>query len=339
MKNNIITIIFITQLLVCFSSQSATLIVDGNLGHDTSATHMYSTLQAAHDAASSGDTIYVRGAADYPILTVSKQLHFVGPGYFLAENLDTRADNTHAQINGLTCNPGSSGSSFTGLYFKGQATIEDSNITLKRCRFFADSTDNIQILKNSPNTIITQNYILSDWSDNSAHGISINTPGNSSFEISNNYIQMDDRQFDAIVTSVATVIKNNVFFGKLTVSNSTIKNNIARDIGGLSGDNNGIINNIANSTQFGTTNGNQSNVSMSSVFVGSGTTDGQWQLKASSPAINAGDDFLDIGMFGGSNPYVLSGIAPLPTIYSFRSSSTATNSSDLRFNMKIKARE
>ncbi len=53
---------------------------------------------------------------------------------------------------------------------------------------------------------------------------------------------------------------------------------------------------------------------IATVFVASGTTDGQFQIEASGPADETGENDADIGMFGGSEPYVLSGIPPIPTI-------------------------
>jgi hypothetical protein len=45
------------------------------------------------------------------------------------------------------------------------------------------------------------------------------------------------------------------------------------------------------------------------------STDGQWQLKANSPALGAGENGVDCGMFGGSTPYILSGMPNIPAIY------------------------
>jgi len=340
MKIRIISTIVITTLLICLSTHSGTWIVDNNIGRSASAD--FTSLQAAVDSPSvvNGNTIYVMGSSSYGALTVDKELHFIGPGYFLAQNPDTRANISEAQITTLDCNAGSSGSSFTGLYFTNLVDIRDSNITFKRNRFLiADVNINIRILDNSPNTIITQNFIQNfDTSSCCAEAIQVNTTGNSSIEISNNYIQMFNASFEAIRVSIPTIIKNNVIFGQLVVSDSTLSNNILRE-GSVVGTGNGVNNNIGNGTQFGSFAGNQENVDMTTVFIGSGSDDGQWQLKTGSPAIGAGDDSTDIGMFGGSNPYVLSGIAALPTIYSFISNSTGTNSSDITVNMKIKASE
>ena len=100
-----------------------------------------------------------------------------------------------------------------------------------------------------------------------------------------------------------------------------------------------IRNNISSGTVFGTSNGNQSNVDMSTVFVGpeGNSTDGQWQLKPGSPAIGAGTDGNDIGMFGGPSPYVLSGIPGIPHIYFFSSPANGSGSSGLQVHIKAKS--
>ncbi len=66
---------------------------------------------------------------------------------------------------------------------------------------------------------------------------------------------------------------------------------------------------------------------INSVFTGSPrtvageTTDGKFRLKPGSPAIGAGIDGVDLGIFGGPNPYKLSGIPSIPTIYKLEASS------------------
>ena len=66
--------------------------------------------------------------------------------------------------------------------------------------------------------------------------------------------------------------------------------------------------------------GNVANVNMGTVFVGyptqgSYSTDGRFQIIAEGPADGAGEGGIDCGMFGGSLPYVLSGLPPVPRIY------------------------
>ena len=94
-------------------------------------------------------------------------------------------------------------------------------------------------------------------------------------------------------------------------------------------------NNIGHSTQCGTANGNQQNVNMTTVFVGTGSTDGQWQLSAGSPALGAGVDGVDCGMFGGDYPYKLSGLPSVPAIYYHEQTIDNVNQ---QLNVTIKAK-
>ncbi|MFC2138715.1 hypothetical protein ACFLTE_11120, partial [Bacteroidota bacterium] len=78
-------------------------------------------------------------------------------------------------------------------------------------------------------------------------------------------------------------------------------------------------------------------VDMATVFEGTGSTDAQWQLKAGSPALGYGTDDADCGMFGGIDPYVLSGIPPIPAIYYYSAPSSASTATGLPITIRIKS--
>ena len=59
----------------------------------------FTTIQAAHNAANAGDTIYLEpSAGNYGNLTATKRLVIIGPGYFLAENEGLQANHTSSTI-------------------------------------------------------------------------------------------------------------------------------------------------------------------------------------------------------------------------------------------------
>ncbi len=94
---------------------------------------------------------------------------------------------------------------------------------------------------------------------------------------------------------------------------------------------------MCNGTQFENLGQNNLiNVDMSTVFAETGSTDGKWQIKPGGPADGSGTNGTDMGIFGGNDPYVLSGIPPLPAIYEFY----GTNAGAINFpvQIKIKAR-
>ena len=115
--------------------------------------------------------------------------------------------------------------------------------------------------------------------------------------------------------------------------------------GSFEGAGNVVVNNIGNATQFGNANGNQQNVSMANVFVGAGeniSPDGQWKLKAGSPAIGAAygstaEKPIDIGIFGNYTPYVLSGLPPIPTIYFIENEPIGSDTDPVSVTIKVKS--
>jgi hypothetical protein len=142
--------------------------------------------------------------------------------------------------------------------------------------------------------------------------------------------------------NAVALLQNNIFRrGQVNVNNSTLTNNIMY-AGTLTGTGNLISNNLGSSTQFGTTNGNQSNVTMSSVFALTGSTDAAWKLKAGSPAIGAGygstpSNPVDAGMYGGYTPYVLSGLPPVPSIYYFANQPVGSSNDPIDVTIKVKS--
>jgi hypothetical protein len=158
--------------------------------------------------------------------------------------------------------------------------------------------------------------------------------------ITNNYFSNSSN----IASNAIAIIQNNIFGGSLSVFNSSVTNNIMLG-GSFEFNNNLVSNNIGNAEQFGTANGNKSNVDMSTVFVGTGeniSTDGQWKLKQGSPAIGAGfgstpQKPVDCGIFGGTTPYVLSGLPPVPVIYFFENQPIGSSTDAIDVTIKVKS--
>ena len=293
--------------------------VNNNEGVDAD----FTTLQEAHDGAESGDTLYVAGSVtSYGNLTLTKTLYIFGPGYFLSENPETQANLLFAKTGEIkfdkTDYSTSEGSLISGISSSSYPSmfVKVNNITVRRCYIgysISVSASNINILQNYLNDV----YVKS---------------GSSNIIISNNicsYLSVD--------SSSSAIITNNVIHGNVSVFNSSLSNNIVTGIFG--GSNNVFSYNIGGGTQFGTENGNQSNVDMTTVFVGEegNSTDGQYQLKQGSPAIGAGYDGVDCGVFGGPTPYILSGLPPIPAIYFFISPAVGSSATGLSVQIKAKA--
>jgi len=257
-----------------------------------------------------GDTLYVEPSATvYTQPNITKSLTIIGNGYFLAENPETQAITASSSINGINLNTGSSGSVILGCVFTNAVYIMVSDIRFER-NYLKNNSSLYFYALNISNIIVTGNYIAGTITSGVYSGIN-------NVLFSGNFIERSaGSNAISLGAEVSAIIENNVIQGIVSINNSSFNNNILR-AGTFTATNSSYLNNIGNDNQFGNQNGNQQYINMGDVFVGTGSTDGQWQLKPGSPAIGAGTGGQDCGMFGGPNPYVLSGIPPIPAIYEY----------------------
>ncbi len=330
----------ILVIAICAFTTSATATI-WRVDRNTSNEADFRTLSAAHSGAQSGDTLYVMGSGvRYGGVTLTKKLFIFGPGYFLDQNPNTQARPVSAKGDNIIFSTGSNGSLLTGLDVT-HVNIGGSvkSITIKRNRIVASTSGDLFIINSSAsNSFIVQNYIQNTNTNSGADAIDVDSSVQGVM-IANNFIDIPTTG-DAIEahSSALLDVKNNVLRGKVKVSNTIFHNNILRD-GSFSGSGNSVFNNIGNSTQFGTANGNQSTVDMATVFVDTTSSDGRWQLETGSPAIGAGTQGVDVGMFGGEGTYVLSGIPTIPTVYFFAAPPAGSNTSGLSIQLKVKSQD
>ncbi|MCX6250345.1 MAG: hypothetical protein NTX61_06295 [Bacteroidetes bacterium] len=281
----------------------------------------FTTAQAAHDGASAGDSIFLEPSpTGYGNITLTKKLIIIGTGYFLDQNPETQwkinwpaklgtvqfsstpsSTSAYSQLMGVTCN--------------GALTVNVPNITIRRI-YLNGSTYLSYVTDTISNINFKENYCIG-----SLHI----EPQTHDIVIQNNIFVLNlPSYFLQISGSVAYngLFMNNILMlgnypaNTLDIDNFIIQNNIMSE--GYFYPSNSIYSfNISNGTVFGNQNGNQQNVNMNTVFLFTGSTDGQYQLKEGSPAIGAGAGGVDCGAFGGPNPYLLSGMPPIPAIYYF----------------------
>jgi len=295
----------------------------------------FTNLSSAYSAAQPGDTLYVCGSVtNYGSLTLAKPLTIIGPGYFLASNPYTQVNTRTAALTLITFNAGSSGSLITGLQAQ-RAVVNTSNITIVRNYFYYTDSSSymISFASGLSNIAIMQNYFYLNYDLTSLYGI-ITSGSNNILYIANNLFRSDESRNITISSTSYATMENNVFYGgTVSIYNTLFQNNIMRSGTFDSNSGNTILNNISAGSQFGDLNGNQSNVSMSAVFTLSGSTDGNYILAPGSPAIGAGVNGVDCGIFGGISPYVLSGMPEgIPSIYEF-----SAPSSGFTFPVHLKA--
>ena len=308
----------------------------------------FTTLQAAHDGSSSGDTIYLESSpTSYGALNCTKKLTIIGTGYFLDENQGLQAFTLPSIVAGITFTTGSAGSGIEGVSTRGSAiNIYVNDVVVRRNNLGSPngaildwSTGVIGIYSSVSNILITQNCALQVQNNSSSTGILI----------TNNLLAANGYGGDATTenalnlhVNTVAIVKNNVTRrGGMVVYNSNLTNNIMYR-GSYAGSGNLSSNNISNATQFGTTDGNQSNIDMVSVFLGTGSYDNFFKLKTGSPAIGAGYGStqqlpVDAGLYGGSTPYVLSGIPAIPSIYFFKNQPVGSNSDPIDVQVKVRS--
>ncbi|MDQ6761286.1 MAG: hypothetical protein M3015_01520, partial [Bacteroidota bacterium] len=151
---------------------------------------------------------------------------------------------------------------------------------------------------------------------------------------------------NATSSSSTGVFNNNIFGGGTTNFNNggySFSNNIFLNTSAPASISNSLFDhNIGTNNWLPSANGNQTNVNLSTVFVGYPTqgtfsNDNRWMLATGSPAIGAGNGGIDAGMFGGTNAYRLSGIPAIPSFYQLTAPTNAPTSSPYTITFSVKS--
>lgn len=346
--------LLLSLLIFCTIGLSAAFAKIWRVNNNAGIQADFTTLQAAHNGAAAGDTLYLEGSTtDYGGLTCTKKLSIIGPGYYLTENNIANINSGSAKVSAIQMNAGAQGSEIMGLDFNGnQLTLNTSDIIVKRNKFNFSNGNNTpaEILYNTGvvylgngnanNIFIIQNFGLQ---------IVGQSYPNSGILIMNNLVAYhssygENYSGTCLILHQGTnaIVQNNIFLrGTVTAYTANFTNNIMVN-GFFEKRNNLTANNIGNGTQFGTADGNQSNVNMSTVFEGTGSPDARWMLKAGSPAKGAGfgstaANPADAGMFWGTTAYKISGLPGLPVIYFIQVQPVGSNSDPIDVTVKVKS--
>jgi hypothetical protein len=312
-------------MLATLSSEAKVWRVNNNVGVVADFTQP----QLAHDAATVavGDTLHIEASANaYGGLTMTKRLVLIGLGYNISgtdANTGLQASANNASMSTINIDSSASGSSFLGLEISNVFTNYSAtylnngtdNITITRCKI---SSVGYQYGGLAPAGIKANNWIINkcfftnaisansfnaaDWKVTNCiflGSVSMNSANNFNSLIRNNIIRggADVRN---------CYFSNNIIYSTLTATNTTVRYNTA--IGNL-------LPQVAG-------DGNVNNATEAAIFVATGgysTNDGYYKLKTGSSAIGTGETISSItpdrGAFGTADPYLLSGIPPIPSIY------------------------
>lgn len=318
----------LTLLLLLFATASfAQTIRRVNADATVTGTNVYTTLQAAHDAAAAGDILIVEPGNSVGNLTCSKTLTIYGRGYFLESNPNYVAmpnrtfSSTVGDIVIAANNVKISGLAGNYFYISGASgvTISRSNLNYLNIGGSASAPCN--------NLTISQNYFYNGMS---ITGVATGLVSNVSFF--NNNIRASQGYF----------ISNNTFISAITFSQNVIEGS-SLAAGGAVAYNTVFINNVFTSTQtipFSTNNTSyfynvfptgstiDSGMGSNHTFVSSlgsqfasntGGPDNNYRVISGSVLKTAGSTGGEVGMFGGATPYVPYGIPAAPAVLKVRS--------------------
>ena len=352
-------LIFSLIALWTTTGYGATLIADNNVNAPTGA-HVYNTLQAAINAASSGDTIYVAPSSqNYGTGTVVlKRLTILGIGFNPQKDIPHKSQVTTINLNG-----GTHGSRISGLVVTSSIAVGDSlnGIYVDNCdvRSFSNSG-------HASNDIVLKNNIFG--STITIYGRSATRPVTNVLVANNTFV----RARLHATRIVGGTVMNNVFYANVPASgvgtttafsaleDCLVTNNIffGMPIGSASGIIRNVFNNnlivfaaasgVVPANDFPTVNNNTESNNLKDVnpqflnfpTLGSSAFDFAFDLRLAevSPAKNAGSDGTDIGIFGGQFPFhsIFTHGAPVSFISRLNTSGVVKVGSDL--NVQIEAR-
>lgn len=299
----------------------------------------YSTLQSAHDASLTGDTLLLFPGA-YAAATFKKRLVVFGYGYFLNgagknDSLQTIVGDISLDIALFTGSDSTLLEGLGGLTLRVTSGIPLRHILIKRCLVENISYRNARLsdwqitqsyVKNITNAFLSRGAIFAD------------------LLVTNSFIAtLDLRQASSSSTGV---FRNDIFGNDDMYFNGasfTIVNSIFISAQKPSGISQCIFkHDIATNNTIPSDSTNKITVSIQSVFVGYPTqgtysSDGRFALSAGSPAIKAGEGQTDCGIFGGPTPYHLSGIPSIPSIYKLTAPTTTATTNPYKITFSVRS--
>jgi hypothetical protein len=316
-----LVILGIVSSLVCASANTYT--VDNRPGRAAD----FDSLQDAIAAALPGDTLYVMGSQfTYGNITLGKPLTIVGPGYLLGANEIAIAEANHANLNSLTITANASGSTFVGLHIGGTFTSQytqidgATDITFRRCYFHRA----VWVGMSSRVERLSFEQCFHPMGAGLRLGDHSSDPGAGNVVVSNSlfrWVQFSNDRSEILIDQSV--------LGGMNIQNGVVRNSIFTSQQSVDFTSVTVIENcLRPGNVLPQENGNINNANLDLVFVGwnsgnppgSATADTWTQLipSALNPALGAGSNGQDLGMYGGSFPYVVSGVPPLPRITSLR---------------------
>ncbi len=352
-KQNLLLRLTAIAVLSIFSLESFADIwrVNNNAAYNNWANRqVFDNLTLAVNTAAPGDTLYIESSGiNYGTLTISKQLTILGTGYFLNQNTGKQNNSQPSSVLDLVFDANSSGSYVSGLEVVGNGYFGDfvlNNITIDRCYFPHSFPGAGIIFTNYTNTltniVISRNYIESNI-------LPVN--GAIAGQVAN-LIVTNNRVGGAIVfitTCTGTIAQNAIGNGFNIDSGINFYNNIVINGPVVQNTNSSsnIFNNVFSFSQpslpWLVGGNNNFGVPYADIFdvTTIPTTDGILKLKPIGDCPQCYQGFpggtVEVGVKGGNEPYILSGIPNIPSIYNLQAPANAPQGENLPVNVSTRS--
>lgn len=253
-----------------------------------------------------GDTLYLEGSATiYTGANFTKKLVVIGPGYLLSGN----DGNPGLQYNPNSANvtlyidSTASGSKFFGLTLTANMNGGADDLQFERCLVGFNSWSSGRSMNNiKVNKCIVNGFRIGTYATENLEITNCIVENSFSYTSGNNILFRNNIVNGITMTIANAYITNTIFYGGAFIfSTCTVKHNIS----------------TGNTLPAG--NNNRNNIAAVTIFVTSLSRDGKWVLLPTSPARGTGEPINgitpDLGIFGTDDPYRISGIPPVPTVY------------------------
>lgn len=264
----------------------------------------YSSIEAAHDAASAGDTIMVdasptRYGNDYTI-TLTKKVVLIGPGYWLVDNGIMEEGASGATIHGLTIK--ASETVVKGMIISSSLNIQASKVVVNRCHI-----NGINISKACDNVVISQSYILNKIDGNTSNF----------HQITNNIFISTSTYSHITGMNNCTIAFNTCRSANFqsNVTNSTFEHNLWKNF-----ENKGSNNSVSDNYETDIINTQATNDFIDKDY---------YALEIPADVISK------YGAFAGNSPYVLAGVPSGPVIQDLIVPTTVEMGSKMNVTVKI----
>jgi hypothetical protein len=323
----VITVVF--SLLISVSASAKVWRVNRNAG----ASADFVELSDAHNSAAvqAGGTLYVEGSSTYyNATTLTKKLVIIGPSYFLTENTGLQA-NTSSALVFLYISQTASQSQVIGVEGYIYLSADADDLLITRSKVLIQNWGSYTAPQKISNVTISKCYTdgvqLSNFATENLQIINCICRG--TFTVTNNATTLLFRNNNLTYSNLNldnAYIANCIFFNSgLNCTNTVLKHNLAVD--GL---------------WAATPDANNNKGFVSGVYGAASTSDGSFRLSAGSPAKNYGEpvngETPDCGAYGTADPYRLSGIPPIPTIYSLQTpSSIPSNATSMTITISTRS--